>query len=577
MAQSNAVADPILLAKLTDPLGEPQDTFSYSATVFRDIIVIGSRLGDGEQQDSGSALIYRYDGTSLIQQARLVPSDPISRSFGASVAAYGEKVVVGAPGYSQAYVYSFDGTRWNEEARLTAPGGLGASVAIDGDRIVIGAPGGDVRGAYVFHFDGAQWIQEAKLLPRPGPEDLYGWSVSISGDTIVVGAPFDDDNGDSSGAAFIYRFDGASWVEQAHLIGPSQWDDFGISVAASGTRVLIGAREDNHTNGSNSGKTGSAYTYRLEEGSWRLEARLSSSDAAPGDFFGESVALQGDLASVGAKLNDDHGDQSGSAYIFRFDGVVWREVGRLLAEDGAAYDHFGVPVSISDNVAVVGAPGSSSLRGSAYVFRLLPSCADRTDNDGDGLVDFPADSGCADENQDLEDPSCDDAIDNDGDGLVDAGEDLGCESSSDPSERSPILPCDDGVDNDGDGSRDFVADSDADGIADPPGDPGCLSAVSTKENPECQDGRNNDFEAGLDFDGGRSVWGTAVDNPDPECIGRPWRDRERPGRCGLGAELSLPLLALAWLYKRRRWPAGHGRRPSSAAATSVPRSRALLS
>ncbi len=72
----------------------------------------------------------------------------------------------------------------------------------------------------------------------------------------------------------------------------------------------------------------------------------------------------------------------------------------------------------------------------------------------------------------LDFPACNDEIDNDGDGLIDYPDDPGCASAVDPSETDALRVCDDGVDNDGDGKIDY------------PADPGCLSLDDTSEAPD---------------------------------------------------------------------------------------------
>lgn len=142
-------------------------------------------------------------------------------------------------------------------------------------------------------------------------------------------------------------------------------------------------------------------------------------------------------------------------------------------------------------------------------------------------------------------PECGDGLDNDGDGYADAG-DAACLFG--PLEIAAALPCDDGADNDGDGLFDSRP---------PPlGDPGCASQLSTPENPRCQDGIDNDPAAmdGTDFDGGESVLGVGNGDPlgpDPQCVGKPSRNSEGPGSCGLGFEFLLVLLPL-WLHRRMR-------------------------
>jgi hypothetical protein len=163
---------------------------------------------------------------------------------------------------------------------------------------------------------------------------------------------------------------------------------------------------------------------------------------------------------------------------------------------------------------------------------------------------------------------CADGVDNDGDGLVDHPADPGCSDAEDASERG-TLACDNGGDDDGDG------------LADYPADPGCRDAARDFEDPQCQNGIHDDGDGLVDFDGGESIHGACaggtcppgvsdpdgdgVADPDPQCVGRPYRNNERPtSSCGLGLELVLLLPGLAALRARRSRagaPAGISRAP----------------
>ena len=76
---------------------------------------------------------------------------------------------------------------------------------------------------------------------------------------------------------------------------------------------------------------------------WSQQQELTASDAGVTDRFGWSVAVSGDVAIVGANLDDDMGTDSGSAYVFQYDGDVWTEVQKLTASDATTFDLFGWP------------------------------------------------------------------------------------------------------------------------------------------------------------------------------------------------------------------------------------------
>jgi len=96
-------------------------------------------------------------------------------------------------------------------------------------------------------------------------------------------------------------------------------------------------------------------------------AKLTASDAAASDQFGQSVSISGDSAIVGATLNDG----SGSAYIFEKVAGIWTQVAKFTASDAVGSEFFGVSVSISGDTAIVGAFFDDDLgfaTGSAYIF-----------------------------------------------------------------------------------------------------------------------------------------------------------------------------------------------------------------
>ena len=97
-----------------------------------------------------------------------------------------------------------------------------------------------------------------------------------------------------------------------------------------------------------------------------------------------------------------------------------------------------------------------------------PACSDGVDNDGDGKIDYPADTGCPSGTGGTESPQCSDSIDNDGDGRIDYPNDYGCSSASDDAE-SPNPQCSDGIDNNGNGKIDY------------PADPACTSPTDGNE------------------------------------------------------------------------------------------------
>ena len=128
---------------------------------------------------------------------------------------------------------------------------------------------------------------------------------------IVVGSFFDDDNGSASGSAYIYNLDGTGEVKVTASDGASG-DRLGISVAVGSNKIVIGAYTDDDDGSS----SGSAYIYNIDGTN---EVKLTASDAAAGDLFGQSVSIGSNKIVVGAQSNDDDGTSSGSVYVYNLE------------------------------------------------------------------------------------------------------------------------------------------------------------------------------------------------------------------------------------------------------------------
>lgn len=137
-------------------------------------------------------------------------------------------------------------------------------------------------------------------------------------------------------------------------------DSFGVSVAIDGNIAVVGA----YQNDSNGNDCGAAYVYELSGSQWIQKQKLVPSDGSAGDKFGKSVAIQGDTIVVGGYYDDN----KGSAYVFSNSGGVWTQQQKIVAPDAATGDKFGCSVSIDNNTIVVGAYGDDSYAGSASVF-----------------------------------------------------------------------------------------------------------------------------------------------------------------------------------------------------------------
>lgn len=250
---------------------DPTDNFGFSVAISGDTVVVGAAEEDsnatgvnGDEEDnssftSGAAYVFSRSGTVWNQQAYLKASNTdLGDGFGRSVSISGDTIVVGASGEDS------NATGVNGDEDNDSAGGAGA--------------------AYVFTYNGSDWSQQAYLkASNTGGNDQFGYSTAISGDKIVVGAHFEDSNATginndgandsvgNSGAAYVFAYNGSDWNEEAYLKAANTdlGDLFGRSVAVSGDAVLVGTPyEDGSLTGVNgtyndlTADSGAAYLFR---------------------------------------------------------------------------------------------------------------------------------------------------------------------------------------------------------------------------------------------------------------------------------------------------------------------------
>jgi uncharacterized protein (TIGR03437 family) len=201
-------------------------------------------------------------------------------------------------------------------------------------------------------------VTQIVLTPSDGASSArFGQSVAISGNTAIVGASF---AGGQTGAAYVFVFSNGAWSQQAKLtvVGGSSADLFGTSVSLDGQTAVIGASGNNTTQGA-------AYIFTGSGSIWNQQVKLTATDGATGDQFGISVSVSGATVLVGASGS---ASVPGSAYVFTSSGGIWSQQAKLSATDAAAGDQFGGSVSLSGTTAVTGAAAKFGGTGAVYVF-----------------------------------------------------------------------------------------------------------------------------------------------------------------------------------------------------------------
>ena len=393
-------------AQFSRGLGTNAIRFGHSVALSANTALVGTVADDvGAEEDQGSATVFVRTGTTWSRQARLTADDGAAYdNFGVSIALDGDTALIGADGANDgrgaAYVFLRSGTTWFQQARLIASGGalfdgLGGAVALSGETALVGAPGDTIGlatncgSAFVFVRSGTSWSAQAQLFDTGGAaNDHFATSVALVGENALVGAAGDDVGSRADqGSAFVFVRGGTSWSLEAQLVSSTgaSGDGLGASVAFSGDSALVGAPAADIGTAVDQG---SATLFVRSAASWSEQAQLTTSSGAPGDGFGASVALSGDLALIGA-ANDTVGANlaQGSATVFLRTGTTWSEDVRLTAGDGSTGDQFGAAVALSGRDTLVGAPTAigpfpygNALEGAGFVGHVTyangASCVD---------------------------------------------------------------------------------------------------------------------------------------------------------------------------------------------------------
>jgi hypothetical protein len=185
--------------------------------------------------------------------------------------------------------------------------------------------------------------------------DEFGVSVAVSGTTAVVGAYY---HGGGTGAAYVFTERGGLWHQQAVLTPGGRGSlFFGWSVAISGGTIAVGSPVV--------GEPGQVYVFTRTGTTWSRTATFQASDGVSGDQFGAALALSGTTLVVGAPGGDWTNNK---AYVFGEQDGHWAQRAELTASNGLEYDNFGRAVALSGKTIVVGAPGRLGQVGAAYVY-----------------------------------------------------------------------------------------------------------------------------------------------------------------------------------------------------------------
>jgi len=253
---------------------------------------------------------------------------------------------------------------------------LGQSVAVSSQYTVAGAPQDDWAGqnsGVVKVFDSETGaLLHVLVNPTPDPADQFGYAVALSGSRLVVGAHLDDTLGLNAGIAYVYDLAGPTPTLPIQVLQhpePAVSDNFGFAVAISGARVAVSC----HLDDVGATNAGTVLLFDLDSATPTVPTLVvANPSAALNDQFGYSVALSGTRLAVGTPLDDTGASNDGTVYVFDVAGTTPTVPVLTLANPHpAGQDQFGFTVAMAGHVLAVGVPSDDATAtnaGRVYVY-----------------------------------------------------------------------------------------------------------------------------------------------------------------------------------------------------------------
>jgi len=318
-------------------------------------------------------------------EQRAVPDEAGSNAqFGSAASLDGSLALFGADGENgsqgAAYFYAKGDSGWTELQRITpddpAASEFGYRVLLRGDIAIVTAdassPGNNTNqgSAYVFAPDDTgTWAQTQILLADDGQTfDNFGSTASMDGNTLVIGAHGATvGTNPAQGAAYIFANHAGTFGQSGKVVADDgvAYDNFGITTAIVGDTLFVGAATA--AIGGNNGQ-GAVYVYHLDNGTATQTQKLVADDGATNDEFGLSLAFDGTTLMVGAIFSGG----TGAVYVFTSDGTSWQQQQRLSIDGISQFSYFGNAIALHDGEALIGADGENigtdTTVGAAYLF-----------------------------------------------------------------------------------------------------------------------------------------------------------------------------------------------------------------
>jgi hypothetical protein len=261
-----------------DIFGEAASDWGGHGLSFSDdgvTLAISAPYNDGGANNAGHVRILGWDGVNWTQKGSDIdgenPDDRGGMGTSTTLSGDGNTIVIGA--YSNrdggsdgpwgpaghARVYRWDGDNWNQmgldiDGQAGDWSGENTSISRDGNIVAIGARFSDGNGqdsgtVRVFGWDGSAWNQVGQDIDGEVAGDQFGSDLALSddGNLLVAGAFLNDGNGNDSGSARVFGWDGSAWNQIGQDINGEAVDDKSgnrVSISSDGSVVAISAADN---------------------------------------------------------------------------------------------------------------------------------------------------------------------------------------------------------------------------------------------------------------------------------------------------------------------------------------------
>jgi hypothetical protein len=356
-----------LQQSIPNPSPDANDLFGQSVSLSGGIALVGA--GSDSTTGSGSGQAYLFDAASgALLHTLANPTAAASDNFGQSVSLSGNFALVGAQNddtqtTNAGAAYLFNVSTGAVARTFLNPGptpilldNFGHSVALSGNRALISATGDDTgatNSGAVYLFDTASGtLLRTFTNPTPAANDQFGTAIALFGNIALISALFDDTGATDTGAAYLFDTTTGALLHTFLNPTPAASDNFGTSVALSGSRALIGAISD----GTSGFHEGAAYLFDTVTGNL-VQTLLIPTPVGNSEFLGQCAALSGDYAVVGSAFRN-HGaplNQQGFGGAFLYDANTGGFLQELVDPVANVNDRYGFACALDGHDTLIGA------------------------------------------------------------------------------------------------------------------------------------------------------------------------------------------------------------------------------